>query len=372
MGTDNVFFLELIEWFDETGNELVHRIPEKGSGEIKLGAQLVVRESQTGVFFYNGQAYEAFGPGRHTLNTQNIPLLTKVLSLPWGFTSPLRAEVYMVNMKNFIDLKWGTRDPVAFKDEELGLVRLRAYGVFNLRVVQPVLFINTLVGTQGIYATESVEDYLSQVIVSRLNDHLGEHLDSLMNLPSRYEELSQGLRGRLETDFSRFGLALSALYIVSITPPEEVQQAIDDKSRLAVLNDLDRLVKMKAAMALEKAAQSTGEAGTGLALGLGLMMPGFLAGPLKEAATPANTVPACPECRNPVSPEARFCPACGHALVIFNRCPECGKNLPPQARFCSRCGHPVQVKRALPSCSHCGAENLAQSVYCNQCGEKLV
>ena len=196
MGTDNVVFLEMIEWFDETGRELVHRIPEKGSGEIKYGAQLVVRESQAGVFFYNGRAYDAFGPGRHTLETWNIPILTKILSLPWGFTSPLRAEVYLVNLKDFIDLKWGTRDPVAFKDSELGLIRLRAYGVFNLKVVQPVLFINSLVGTQGIYTTEEIEEYLSRVIVSRLNDHLGQHLDSLLKLPSRYDELSQGLQKR--------------------------------------------------------------------------------------------------------------------------------------------------------------------------------
>jgi membrane protease subunit (stomatin/prohibitin family) len=371
MGTDNAVFLEIIEWFDELGDELVHRIPEKGSGEIKYGAQLVVRESQAGVFFYNGRAYQAFGPGRHTLTTLNIPILTKVLSLPWGFTSPLRAEVYMVNMKDFVDLKWGTRDPVAFKDKELGLVRLRAYGVFNLRVVEPVLFINSLVGTQGIYTTEGIQGYLSQVIVSRLNDHLGEHLDSLFSLPSRYEELSEGLRGRLETDFSRYGLMLSGLYVVSVTPPEEVQQAIDDKSRLAVLNDLDSLVKMKAAMAFEKAAQTpAGNAGPGLGLGLGLMMPGLVSEQLKQASSGSPEILTCPTCKNPISSEAQFCPACGHSLVVMARCAECGKNLAPQDKFCSRCGHPVR-KSGPKICPHCRAENLPQSVFCNQCGEKL-
>ena len=150
MKGDNRVFLENLEWFDETGNELVHRLPEKGSGEIKWGAQLTVRESQAGVFFYKGKAVEAFSPGRHTLKTGNIPILTKIASLPWGMESPLRAEVYFVNMKVFTNLKWGTRDPVAFRDSELGLIRLRAFGVFNLRVVQPVLFINTMVGTQSI------------------------------------------------------------------------------------------------------------------------------------------------------------------------------------------------------------------------------
>ncbi|MBW1919568.1 MAG: SPFH domain-containing protein, partial [Deltaproteobacteria bacterium] len=128
MGKNNVVFLEVIEWFDESGKELVHRIPEKGSGEIKYGAQLTVRESQAAVFFYQGKAVEAFGPGRHTLKTANIPILTKIAAIPWGLSSPLRAEVYILNLKVFTNLKWGTRDPVAFKDSELGLIRLRAFG----------------------------------------------------------------------------------------------------------------------------------------------------------------------------------------------------------------------------------------------------
>ena len=193
MGTNNRIFLENLEWFDESGKELVHRLPESGSGEIKYGAQLTVRESQGAVFFYKGKAVGAFGPGRHTLKTGNIPLLTKIASIPWGMTSPLRAEVYFVNLKVFTNLKWGTRDPVAFKDDELGLIRLRAFGVFNLQVAQPVLFINSLVGTQGIFSTEEIEEYLNRVIVSRFNDYMGETIDSILNLPSKYDELSEAL-----------------------------------------------------------------------------------------------------------------------------------------------------------------------------------
>ncbi|MBA3036785.1 MAG: SPFH domain-containing protein, partial [Desulfobacterium sp.] len=173
MGTDNIIFLENLEWFDETGKELVHRIPETGSGEIKYGAQLTVRQSQAGVFFYKGKAIDAFGPGRHTLKTANIPVLTKLASIPWGMASPLRAEVYFVNLKVFTNLKWGTRDPVAFKDSQLGLVRLRAFGIFSIQVLQPVLFINSMVGTQGIFTTAETEDYLNSVIVSRFNDYRG-------------------------------------------------------------------------------------------------------------------------------------------------------------------------------------------------------
>jgi membrane protease subunit (stomatin/prohibitin family) len=373
MGTNNVVFLEVIEWFDESGRELVHRIPETGSGEIKWGAQMTVRESQAAVFFYNGKAYDAFGPGRHTLKTGNIPLLTKILSLPWGLTSPLRAEVYFTNMKIFPNLTWGTRDPVAFRDKELGLIRLRAFGVFNIRIIQPLLFINSLVGTQGVYTTEAVAEYLNRVIVSRFNDFMGEKIDTIFDLPARYDELAEQLKQVLQNDFTQFGLGLADLYINSITPPPEVQKAIDDKSRLGVFDDMNKLLQMKAAMAMESAAQTQGEAGAGLGMGMGLMMPAMFADAFRGGAVPpvSPDVIACPDCRLPVPKEAKFCPSCGHQLLIFQKCTECGKNLPPSARFCIQCGRPVEQKTAEKKCPHCATVNLPNSVFCNQCGQKM-
>ncbi|MFZ0614141.1 MAG: SPFH domain-containing protein [Desulfobacterales bacterium] len=378
MGGNNIIFLENIEWFDESGQELVHRIPEQGSGDIKYGAQLTVRESQAGIFFYRGKAVGAFGPGRHTLKTANIPILTKIASLPWALRSPLRAEVYLVNLKVFANLKWGTRDPVAFKDSELGLVRLRAFGVFNLQVVQPVLFINTLVGTQGILATTDIAEYLNRVIVSRFNDLMGENLDSILNLPSRYDALSDGLAGRLRQDFSHFGIRLTHLYIDAITPPPEVQQAIDDRSRMGAFKDMDKLMRMKAAMAMEKAARSDGSAGAaeGMGAGLGLMLPAmfaryFAGGPSPEPTKSDPAVSACPECRHAVPVDAAFCPQCGHQQVVFDQCHACGKNLTPGAKFCPRCGQAVDSRPLPRTCAKCGAENLTDSLFCNQCGEKL-
>lgn len=373
MGTNNLVFLEVIEWFDNSGLQVAHRIPESGSGEIKYGAQLIVRESQAGVFFYNGKAHDAFGAGRHTLTTANIPILTKILSIPWGLTSPLRAEVYFVNMKVFPNLKWGTKDPVAFKDSQLGLIRLRAFGMFNVRVVQPVLFVNSLVGTDNIYPVEQLENYLSGIIVSRLNDLFGDTLDSVVNLPGRYDEMSGKLVERLVKDFAAFGLELSALYINSITPPLDVQKAIDDKSRLSLFDDLNKLVQMKTAMAMEKAAETRGEASAGLGMGLGLMMPGIFSKSYGSDPTAPSAPPSvsCPDCKQVIPGDARFCPYCGHQIVVMERCPQCGKNLPAHARFCPRCGGKAGDKPLPRTCSRCGYENLPGSVYCNQCGEKL-
>ena len=379
MKGDNRIFLENLEWFDESGRELVHRLPEKGSGEIKWGAQLTVRESQAGVFFYKGRAIEAFGPGRHTLKTGNIPILTKIASLPWGMNSPLRAEMYFVNLKVFTNLKWGTRDPVAFKDAELGLIRLRAFGVFNLRVVQPVLFINTMVGTQGIFTAESIEEYLNRVIVSRFNDYMGETIDSIVNLPAQYDELSEGLAERLRDDFRHFGLGLTHLYMNAITPPPEVQQAIDDRSRMGVFDDMNKLMQMKAAMAMEKAAASDKEGSMGMGTSLGLMMPAMFAqyfnaigrgGQSSDDAAPTIEQTACQDCQSSIPVSAKFCPMCGHQQLVFIQCSHCGKNLAPNAKFCSRCGHPAAEKPAPVICKRCGSENLAGAKFCTACGEK--
>jgi membrane protease subunit (stomatin/prohibitin family) len=379
MATDNIIFLEVLEWFDTTGTELAHRLPEHGSGEFKLGAQAIVRDSQAAVFYSSGIACDALGPGRHTLSTANIPVLTKLLSLPWGFTSPIRAEIYFVNLKVFNNLRWGTRDPVAFRDSELGLVRLRAHGIINIQVTQPVLFVNSLVGTRISYSIADLEEYLSDVIISRLNDFLGEHLESLMDLPGLYREMAEGLEAELTRDLARYGLGLRELYINAITPPADVQQAIDDRSRLgAVGGDLDRLMRMKAAMAMEKAAVGGGAAEGGLGMGMGLLLPGLLAGAgpgfnasARETAEADHDGCSCPECGLPVSADARFCPHCGHQILVMRQCAMCGKNLAPKAKFCPACGAPAGAKPTPRQCPECGAANRPEASFCNQCGTRL-
>ena len=364
--------LEIIEWFDETGQEMVKRIPEQGSTDIKYGAQLTVRESQAATLFYKGRSGDVFGPGRHTLKTANIPIITKLLSIPWGMKSPLRAEVYFANMKIFPNLKWGTRDPVAFKDSELGLIRLRAHGIFDIQIAQPVLFINTLVGTMGKYTTQEISDYLKRVIISRFNDYLGKKLDTIFNLPGTYEALSEGLQQKLADDFHHFGLELSNLYITSITPPPEVQKSIDDQSRLTLIKDMDKLIKLKAAAAMEKAAENPGGASEGMGLGMGFMMPAMLNNTANvSTASPTSDSAICPDCKGSIPANCRFCPLCGHQILILKKCSNCNKNIVPSAKFCSRCGQPTDVTPQATVCPTCKNENIPGALFCDHCGEKM-
>ena len=265
--------MEVIEFLDDSGTVLVKRMPDNGQLEIKWGSQLTVRESQDAVFFRDGKSLDVFTAGRHVLKTQNVPVVGKwVTSFGYGENSPFRAEVLFVGKQLFPNFKWGTKEPILFKDTELQMVRLRSHGSFSIQVQDSLLFVNKIAGTMGLYTTEVISDYLRGIIISKFNVVLARMLKTVFDIPASMDDLNLVMRTELYTDFEGLGLKLHDFYIQSISLPDEVQQKIDAKSGMNALGNLDHYMKLKIADSLGDAAKSGSSMGEGLGLGAGLGM----------------------------------------------------------------------------------------------------
>jgi len=341
--------IDVIEWTDSSSNTMVHRY-NMGGKEIMMGAQLTVRESQAAIFVNEGTIADVFGPGRYELSTNNMPIMTKLQSWKFGFNSPFKAEVYFVNTKQFLDRKWGTSNPVMMRDAEFGMIRLRAFGVYAFRVEDPETFLKEVFGTKAIATVEDVEGQLKRTLVSGLSDAIAESKIPALDLAANYDELSNFALRAINPKIQPLGLTLTSFVIENISLPEEVEKTMDRRTSMGVIGDMNRYTQYQAAEAMREAANNpAGGAGAGMGMGAGMAMGQMFAQAMAQPQQAAPAAPAaapapaargsfCPECGQPVAPDAKFCANCGARQAAASGCPGCGQPVAPGAKFCANCG----------------------------------
>lgn len=314
-------FINVIEWKDPSANTMVYRFDTNGH-EIMMGAQLTVRESQVAVMVNEGKIADVFQPGRYTLSTQNMPIMTMLQSWKYGFNSPFKAEVYFVNTRQFLDQKWGTSSPVMMRDKEFGMIRLRAFGIYSFRVNDPTVFLKEVFGTAAYMTTEGVAGQVKRTLVSGLSDAIAQSNIPALDLAANYDELSQFALQALAPRIEGLGLKLESFVIENISLPEEVEKAIDQRTSMGVVGNMQQYTQYQTAQAIREAANNPGGAGVMAGIGMGAAVAQVMQGAVQQPAAPAS-----PAAEAPAAPagETKFCPECGAKIArSYKFCPECG------------------------------------------------
>ncbi len=283
--------IDIIEWLDPTGDTMVYRF-ERHENEIKNGAQLIVRPGQAAVFVDQGQIADVFSPGRYELKTENLPILSTLRGWKYGFDSPFKAEVYFVSTKVFTDLKWGTKNPIMLRDPEFGPVRLRAFGTYAVKVAEPGKFIAQIVGTNGTFTTDGISDQIRNFIVSRFTEALGEGKIPALDLAANFSELGAAVKTVIGPEIAEYGLEVATFLVENISLPEEVEKALDKRTSMGVIGNLNAYTQFQAANAMEAAADNPGGgAADGMGLGMGFAMAQQMANAFGQNAA-AGAAPA--------------------------------------------------------------------------------
>lgn len=277
-------FVDIIEWTDNTNDTMVYRFERYGN-EIKYGAKLTVREGQAAVFVNEGEVADVLGPGMYELETRNLPVLSTILSWDHGFSSPFKAEVYFVNTRRFVDLKWGTKNPLMIRDAEFGAARVRAFGTYAVKVADPLKFIREIVGTDGDFRVEEISDQLRNLITSRFSSAVGAAGIPVLDMAANYEQLGDVIGQRIGPEFGEYGLELTKLLVENVSVPPAVEEALDKRTSAGMVGNLDKYMTYQTGVALEAGASAPGgAAGAGIGMGAGLAMGNQMANTMGQQA----------------------------------------------------------------------------------------
>jgi membrane protease subunit (stomatin/prohibitin family) len=284
-------FIDVIHYTEDVDGVLAYRYPMQDF-EIQYGAQLTVRESQMALFVNEGEIADQFGPGRHRLTTQTLPLLTYLQNWDKGFQSPFKSDVYFFTSRLQLNRKWGTPNPITIRDKEFGAVRLRAFGIYTYRIAEPKVFHRSISGTRQLYTAEDLDEQLRNTIVASITDMFAESAVPFLDMAANQDEFGARMKSKLDTGFAGFGLALDAIQVQNISLPEELQKFLDQRIGMDVLGDMRRLTQYNTAQSIPiAAANEGGAAGIGAGLGAGLTIGQTMASSLADAVKGASAPP---------------------------------------------------------------------------------
>ena len=350
-------FIEVIEWTEPSDDILAYRFPV-ANHEIKDGAQLTVRESQLALFVDQGQVADVFQAGRHRLSSENLPILTKLESWSYGFNSPFKAEVYFFSTRQKLGQKWGTRQPITFRDAEFGSVQARMFGTYSYHLDDPRKFYSQVSGTREQFNTDDLADQLIPTIASVAATSLARSQVPFLALAANLQALSSELLGALKTAFDALGLALDSFVVESVSLPDALQEALHTRQAIGIVGNMERFAQYQTAKSIPDAAKNpSGLAGLGAGVavgaGVGQLMSRALSG--SGGAEPAMNQP----------PPTAASPAAAPQPTLVG-CVGCGKGIESGSAFCRFCGSPQKQ-----SCSACQKPVTPGSTFCQHCGHKL-
>ncbi|MEB4591457.1 SPFH domain-containing protein [Candidatus Thiothrix sp. Deng01] len=280
-------FVDVIAWTDDSNDTMVYRFERHGN-EIKYGAKLTVRESQTAIFVNEGEVADVLGPGLYVLETKNLPVLSTLQSWSHGFQSPFKAEVYFFNTKQFTNLKWGTRNPVMIRDSEFGGVRLRAFGTYSIRIDDARKFMQEIMGTDGHFTVDEISDQLRNLIVTRFSSVVASANIPVLDMAANYEQLGQFVTQKIAPEFAAYGLKLTSILVENISLPTEVEDAFDKRASMGVLGNLDKYLQYQTAQGV-----GSGSSNSALDMGMGLAVANKMSEVLNRPSAP--TPPPLPD-----------------------------------------------------------------------------
>lgn len=371
-------FIEVIHWEDAAQDTMVYKFPMVDKQQIKEGAQLIVRPSQVAIFVYDGQIADVFAPGKYELFTDTMPIFTSLSNWKYRFENHFKTDVYFVNTKQFTNQKWGTTNPIMMRDADLGMLRLRGYGIYAFRVSDPVQFLHEVFGSNKFFTVDQIAEHLKSLIISSMTDVIAEAKIPAMDLAAQYDEIGSLSIVKINNRFSLFGLTISDFTIENLSLPDSVEKAIDKRTEMGALGNLNQYMQYQSAEAIRDAAQNPNGGmvgmgvGMGAGMGIGQMISDIMSGVgFTQTQTSQTYVQVteqidCPNCGCINAKGANFCVECG--CRFSKKCVSCGHEIAPTARFCIECGANQTIECKCPKCEEIVPEGTK---FCPNCGEKL-